>query len=254
MARGAPWLKYDHPPHLPPPSAVPILEHYDPEKRRLDDAHLLDAPVDDRSVVDIFRTVEVALSHVDDAYVWPAFEGREEDVHHFVWERDSYHPRHFGGSTIPRDYRDLITFHKGYAVREFHDLLHALFRQPEVPDFAVMESKVRNFKIAKRLFASAQGVSTAIQRPHKIKGVGDPETGELLLDEEILLQVMLSFETAFRRSLEQVGDGNEFVPLELVEHKRPEEVATLLGRVAGTNAVNLMPHIYGKRRKPLKVA
>ncbi len=242
-------LRYDAPPHLPPIGAAPILEYYELERKRVDAEHQLKAPTDNRGVVDIFKTVRLALSLVDEEYVWPRDQA-EPDVHHFVWERDWYHPRHFNGSQIPRDYRDKISFHKGYLPRQLHDFIHAVIAPPPVPDFSVMEARLRDYEIVKALFESARGAVTAVRRPGKISGVPvSLETGEVLLDDEILMQIMQNFNRYFENTKSGFEPGNDFVIDPAIIEKSPEIVATELGKIAASNSVNLMPLIYGKRRR-----
>jgi len=242
-------LRYEHPPHLPPLAAAPILEHYDVEKKRVDRSHQVEAPVDDRGVVDIFKAVELALSLVDEEYVWPREEPKP-DIHHFVWERDWYHPRHYGGSTVPRDYRDKISFHKGYLPRQLHEFIHATFIPPAMPDFSVMEARVRDYESAVSLFDSARGAVTARRKPGKISGVPVSErTGRVLLDEEILMQILINFHGYFENSKSGIQPGNEFVDLGDIREQSPEIVARQLGKVAAQSAVNLMPLVYGRNRR-----
>lgn len=246
-------LRYERPPHLPPPSAAPILEHYDVESKRVAPEYLLEPPIDDRGVVNIFATVELALSLVDSDYIWSR-DDPEPDVHHFVWERDWYHPRHYGGSTIPRDYRDKISFHKGYMPRTLHDFIHATIAAPKVPDFSVMEARVRDYEVALELFESARGAVTAMRKPGKIAGVPtSPDTGKVLLNDEILFEIMTNFHQYFENSRANVFPGNEFIESPEIIMKSPEVVARHLGKVAAHSAVNFMPIIYG-RKKRLRVA
>jgi hypothetical protein len=245
-ARGP--LRFEHPPHLPPVHVAPILERYDIETKQVENGYRLEAPVDDRGVVDIFKTVQLALSLVDDDYIWPRHD-KNPDVHHFVWERDRYHPRHFNGSTVPRDYRDSIPFHKGYMPRQLHHFLHVAFEPPPVPDFSVMEARVRDYKLAAKLFETAKGAVTAKRKPGKISGVpSSPETGRVLLEEEILSQILRNFNGYFENSRADVTSDNEFIFDPTLIDKSPEDIARELGRVAGSSAVNLMPHIYRNRR------
>lgn len=65
-------LRFAHPPHLPPPSVAPIIEFYDVNLARLPDEYRLEAPVDDRGIVDLLRTVDLALELVDPSYQWQA--------------------------------------------------------------------------------------------------------------------------------------------------------------------------------------
>lgn len=246
-------LRFEQPPHLPPIHVAPILEYYDIDRKRVDDDHLREAPVDDRGVVDIFKTVELALCLVADDYIWPRHE-KTPDVHHFVWERDWYHPRHFNGSPIPRDYRDSIPFHKGYMPRQMHDFLHVVIKPPPVPDFSVMEARVNDYKLAAKLFDTARGAVTARRKPSKIAGVpSSPLTGEILLEEEILSQILENFHGYFETSKADVLPGNEFIADPGLIGQSPENVARELGRIAGSNAVNLMPFIY-KNKRSAKVA
>lgn len=246
--------RYDSPPHLPPVSAAPILEYYDCDTKRIEGTHQFEAPIDDRGVVSIFKTVELALSLVDDEYRWPRDEPKP-DIHHFVWERDRYHPRHYGGNLIPRDYRDKISFHKGYLPRQLHEFIHVAIAPPPVPDFAVMEARVRDYELAENLFESARGAVTAFRNPGKISGVPFcSQTGEILLEEEILLQVMTNFESYFENSKNELNDDNEFLDVATIVERSPEQVARELGRLAGSRAVNFMPMIYGRRRRVWRVA
>lgn len=243
-------LRYSHPPHLPPHTVAPILQFYDPDVRRVVTEHQLPAPVDNRGVVDIFKTVQVALSLVDPAYRWPRDEYKPNDIHHFVWERDAYHPRHFGGSQIPRDYRDKISFHKGYMPRQLHEFIHATIAPPPVPDFSVMESRLRDYESAVSLFQSARGAVTARRKPGKISGVPTcSEHGHVLLDEEILLQIMANFDGYFETAKSSMPESNEFVPDNEIMLQPPEVVARTLGRVAAVGAVNLMPLVYRNRQR-----
>jgi hypothetical protein len=241
-------LRFDHPPHLPPVESAPILQRYDPETKKVEQEYILEAPIDERGVVDIFKTVELALSLVDDTYLWPRDSPRP-DIHHFVWERSRYHPRHYNGSLIPRDYRDKIAFHKGYLPRQLHDFIHATIAPPPVPSFDVMEGRVKDYELAVRLFESARGAVTARRKPGKISGVPScKETGEILLGEEILAQIMLNFEGNFEATKTGLQPGNEFIDYAHVTKQPPETVARLLGRVAGCSAVNLMPLVYGNKQ------
>jgi len=240
--------------HLPPLSVAPILEYYNPKTKRVDISHQHEAPVDDRGVVDIFKTVELALSLVDDEYMWPKDEPKA-DIHHFVWERDKYHPRHFSGSQIPRDYRDKISFHKGYLPRQLHNFLHVTIAPPEVPDFIVMENKIKDFEIALSLFESARGAVTALHRPRKIAGIPVcSDSGEILLDDEIMLQIACNFERYFENSIDSVSSANQFFDVKEIDRNSPETVAKILGRIAGVSAVNLMPYVYKRRKYPRTAA
>ncbi len=112
-----------------------------------------------------------------------------------------------------------------------------------------MEARVRDYEIASALFESARGAVTARKKPGKIAGVPvSPETGRVLLDDEILQQIMLNFEGYFENSKAEVVHGNEFIDHDLVD-RSPEVVARHLGRIAGQKALNLMPLVYGNRRR-----
>lgn len=243
-------LRFEHPPHLPPVGAAPILRHYDPDLKRVGDEYRLLAPVDDRGVVEIFKTVELALSLVDNEYIWPRNDPKPDDIHHFVWERERYHPRNFQGSLVPRDYRDKISFHKGYLPRQLHEFIHATIAPPTMPDFEVMEARVRDYELAVALFESARGAITARKRPGKISGVPtSPLDGRVLLDEQILSQILINFQGYFEHSKTGIIPGNEFISNEYLMQQSPEIVARELGRIAASNAVNLMPMIYKNRRR-----
>lgn len=247
-------IRFDSPPHLPPLCVAPILEYYDVSTKRLAVEYQQVAPVDDRSVVDIFKTVQLALSLVDDSYIWPRAQP-QPDVHHFVWEREKYHPRHFNGSNVPRDYRDKVSFHKGYLPRQLHEFIHAVIAPPPVPEFSVMEARLRDYEIALELFQSARGAVTARRRPNRIAGVPTcPGTGRVLLDDEILLQITNNFEGYFETSKQLYAPDNEFIVDPDLIDKDLELVAAELGKIAAQGAVNLMPMVYRNRRSSKQVA
>ncbi len=234
-------LRFEHPPHLPPPSSAPILEHYDPEIRRVSDDARCMAPVDNRGVVDIFATVDLALTLVDPDYSWPR---DHHDIHHFVWERAAYRQDQWDGDRVPRDYRE-ISFHKGYLPRQFHDFIHATIAPPPVPDYDIMESRLRSYESAKQLFLAARRAVIFDRRPERFKGV----TPEILLEEEIIQDISerMNGEVSLRQA--GIGDYNEFSDVEALRRMSPRQIARTLGRVAARDAVNLLPEVYGRRKR-----
>lgn len=239
-------LRFESPPHLPPPSAAPILEYYDPDLKRIADDHQLSSPVDDQGVVDIYTTVEQALALVDPEYVWPREEPKP-DIHHFVWERSKYHPDMWGESKIPRDYRD-IPFLKGYLPRQLHHFIHAAMVPPPVPDFEVMREKVNAYKSAQLLFQAARRTIVFDRRPDKFKGVDRADDGEILLEQEILNVIFQRMHDEFVRRKTAFLDDGEFVTELDLSHQPLEIIARNLGRIAAHNGVNLFPKIYANRR------
>lgn len=239
-------LRYESPPHLPPPCRAPILENYDIETRRVAAAHQLSAPIDERGIVDIYKTVETAMQLVDPEYVWPRDEPRP-DIHHFVWERDSYHPRHFDGSRIPRDYRE-IPFHKGYLPRQLHDFIHATIAPPPVPEFEVMRRRTEAYESAKALFLAARLAISVNRKPYILKGVERSETGELLLEHDILMSILERMRDEFANRKGRVTPDNEFIADVDLSEAPMETVARHLGRIAAHDGVNLFPLVYGGKR------
>ena len=231
-------LRFDRPPHLPPPSAAPILKNYNPDIRRVDNEARLEAPHDDRNVVDIFKTVELAMSLVDPDYKWP----RETcDVHHFVWERAKYHPDRWGGDKIPLRYRE-IPFQKGYLPRQLHDFIHATIAPPPIPAYETMRQRVEDSESAKRLFEAARQVLVFHRQPSKI--VRKTED----IDEEILFTVLTNMLDNFEQQRQNFPETNEFVE-SIRFHEMPlESMARELGRLAAQSSVNLLPKVYGSYR------
>lgn len=238
-------LRYDSPPHLPPPTIAPILEYYDPDIKRVIPERQLEAPVDDRGVVKIFDTVKLAMGLADPEYTWPREEPRP-DEHHFVWERDWYHPRHFGGSRIPRDYRN-IPFHMGYLPRQLHDFIHATIAPPPVPDFEVMRYRTESHRVALELFKACSLAVRVHRKPETLHGIERLETGELSITDEILREVLVSMTSRVVHRKELILPENEFIDETVVNERSLSEVARSLGKVAALSAVNMMPVVYGNK-------
>ena len=232
--------------HLPPLSAAPILEFYDPSTRRLVPEKQIKAPTDDRGVVDIFETINQTMELVDPEYIWPK-ENPKPDVHHFVWERDSYHPRHFGGSQVPRAYR-AIPFHMGYLPRQPHNFLHAVAAPPDVPEFEVMQYRTQSFRVAMQLFKACSLAVRVHRKPESLHGIERLDSGGLSVNDDVLKEVMLGISNRVTYQSKLIIPENEFIQFEDIEQRSLAEIAKSLGRVAGLNAVNLMPVIYGSQR------
>ena len=119
-----------------------------------------------------------------------------------------------------------------------------------MPDFSVMEGRLRDYESAVELFESARGAVTARRKPGRISGVPTcTEHGHVLLDEEILSQIMVNFDQYFEHSKSGVRPDNEFITDKALIEKSPEIVARQLGHVAASGAINLMPMIYRNKRR-----
>jgi hypothetical protein len=230
--------------HLPPVHAAPILEHYDYERRTLDTDHILAAPVDERGVVDVYKTLDLAMSHVDPEYVWPKSHC---DVHHFVWERTNYLPVNNAGSNVPNQYRE-VPFHKGYLPRQLHNFIHTVIAPPSVPEWDVMEQRVKSYILAKRLFETARIAMRFQRRPGSLSTIKKDEHGEIILEEEILREILLRLREQYSTQLGAFTDDTaDFFDPESIRHHPIEMVATRLGRIAAIQSVNLLPRIYANR-------
>jgi len=239
-------LRFESPPHLPPLSAAPILQHYDIETKRLSADYQLAAPVDERGIVDIYATVDTALNLVDPEYVWPR-DSPQPDIHHFVWERAKYHPRYWNESHVPRDYRE-IPFHKGYMPRQFHDFLHTVMTPPPIPSLEVMQRRVASYEVARDLFLAARQAIMFNRHPEHLSGVRLSPTGELELEEDILQTICQNMQDNFTRLHAHVQQDNEFISPKDAIDAPLETIARTLGKIAAHDGINLFPKIYGNRR------
>lgn len=241
---------YDVTPHLPPVSVAPILEHYDPETRRLNNETLLQAPVDDRGVVKVFDTLDLALSLVDPDYTWP----REQcDIHHFVWRREVYTPENNGGDMLPSEYRE-VSFHKGYLPRQLHNFIHAVVDEPIKPSLEVMERRVRAYKLACSLFSAARLATKFEKRPESFLTVRRKPWRAMTVDEGALVQTLEKLRANYSEQFDPSLFENElFFDLGLLESGRLDTIARHLGKFAATDAINLNPYITGNRESSLIV-
>jgi len=239
-------LRFESPPHLPPLGVAPILHHYDIETKRISSEYQLAAPVDERGIVDIYATVDAALDLVDPEYIWPR-DNPHPDIHHFVWERAKYHPRHWDGNHIPRSYRE-IPFHKGYLPRQFHDFLHTVMKSPTIPSLEVMERRVVSYDVAKDLFLAARQAILFSRHPEHLSGVRLLPSGELDLEEDVLQTIYQNMQDNFSRCQASIQQDNEFISPTEAGVVPLETIARALGKIAAHNGVNLFPKIYGNRR------
>lgn len=239
-------LRFESPPHLPPPSVAPILEYYDPETKRVASEYQLEAPKDDRGVVKIVETVKLAMSLADPDYVWPREEPKP-DEHHFVWERDWYHPRHFSGNRIPRDYRN-IPFHMGYLPRQLHDFIHATIAPPPVPDFEVMRYRTESYRVALELFKASALAVKVHRKPETLKGIERLDDGQLSITDDILRDILVNMTSRVQNRKQLVLPSNEFIDAEMIDNKPLPRIARELGRIAAPSAINMMPVVYGRRQ------
>jgi len=234
--------------HLPPVYAAPILEYYDPETRRLNDEYLLEAPVDDRGVVRVFDTLDLALSQVDPDYVWP----RERcDIHHFVWRREAYMPENNGGDTLPSEYRE-ISFHKGYLPRQLHNFIHAVINEPAMPPLEVMERRVRAYKLACALFSAARLAAKFEKRPESFLSVRRKRWRAVTVDESALTQTLEKLKDKYSEQFDPSLFEDELLfDIGVLQSDRIDSIARHLGRFAATDAINLNPYITGNREPSL---
>lgn len=221
--------------HLPPLEVAPILESYNPKLARVSDDALIEPIYDDNGVVDIESTVELALKHVDPNYAWP----RDRlDVHHFEWERQNYHPDKWSGDKTPTLFREIPGL-KGYVPRQFHNFLHAVTAEPEVPGYDVMEQAVESHRIHKALFEAARQVYVADRRPQaslRGKWVNESDASYAMLSKRIEI---------FDQRIAEMSDE---LPLdEILMNNSTDKIgaiAKLLGRTVARDSINLLPKIY----------
>jgi len=229
--------------HFPPLSAAPILAYYDDESGSIEPGHTLEAPVDERGVVDIYATVEKALGCIDPEYIFPK---EHCDVHHFVWERSNYLPSRHGGSVTPSQYRE-IPFHKGYLPRQLHNFMHTVIAPPPVPSMEVMARRVESYDVARRLFATARIALQFERISPKSLPLRKRWRREQLLDEDILCGILTKLEGRYVRELDLTPRDTDYVDIDSLRERPIEEAATHLGRVAARSSINMLPYIYANR-------
>lgn len=227
--------------HLPPISAAPILQHYNPELQRLEDSHLLEAPVDDRGVVKVFATLEAALFQLDPDYAIP-FD--RCDTHHFVWEKENYAAARNGGSAIPLEYRE-IPFHKGYMPRQLHNFIHAVIAPPPKPSLEVMESRVRAAKLARHLFKMAQLAARYDQRPATFMTKRRNAWRTEEINEDMLLETLIQLQESYKEQCDLSVFQAEFPLFDInrLTGKEVQNVASYLGKFVARKELNLNPYI-----------
>lgn len=220
--------------HLPPVEVAPILESYDPALTQVAGSELLEPIYHDSGIVDVDRTVDMVLSHVEPDYEWPR---DRMDVHHFQWERRDYHPDNWQGDKIPALFRETPSA-KGYVPRQFHNFVHAVTAQPEMPDYDVMEQEVYRHKIQKSLFEAARQVYVADRHPERSL------KGKWFDSDDIDYTILSKKIEVFDQRIEQLAD-DELIE-EITRHNSLDQIGTAarsLGRLVGRQNVNLLPKI-----------
>lgn len=229
--------------HFPPLDAAPILKHYNKNLGTLAPEYMLPSQIDDRGVVDIFATVEQALSLIDANYIFPK---EHCDEHHFVWERAWYMPLNFGGDSTPSKYRE-IPFHKGYLPRQLHNFIHVAVAPPPIPDMEVMRSRVEAYELAKKLFGAARS-AVQFERGVMQSPAGRNRSSRLRnIDTEVMEEILLSMHDRFQDELSRAPEATEFVDIRLLRGRSIEEAARHLGRAAARSSMNLLPIVFANR-------
>lgn len=122
------------------------------------------APTDDRGFVMPDATIETVLELFEPDYIWPVDWQKDApqifrpDDHHFQWVADLYESWRFPGSPIsdlPRRFRNLPS-NRGLLPRQFHNVIHAVTKPPQMPKIRKMEQHVRSYETAVALFRHAE--------------------------------------------------------------------------------------------------
>ncbi|MEO5950091.1 MAG: hypothetical protein ABIQ04_01440 [Candidatus Saccharimonadales bacterium] len=244
--------------HLPPPDAWKEPDKWlSPDNRQK-----FYAPIDDRGFVLPDDTVETVLDLFHDDYEWPYDKDdptTKPDDHHFHWEMDSYLPVHHLGSTIPMAFRELAT-NRGLMPRQFHNVIHHVTYEPEIPDLSDMEQYLRSYVLAKhaflRLFATAKQAVTAqrtfsvrrqdiLEHPDRIKGDYD-EVGEAFHAQQFN-KYFTTYQQLILATQNIPSDNPVFSDIDRINRRlKPHHAVKILGLAATRKYVNFVPLIVGK--------
>lgn len=231
---------------LPPYEVAPMLEYAGRGHIVIPDEYKIEAPVDDRGIVLPEETIRLVMETTDPDYRWPIDKC---DIHHFVWQRSRYSLAANNGDPLPQIYSN-IAVHKGYLPRQLHNYIHAIVMQPDVPDYEVMENRVRAYHLAEKLFQTArQAIKFDKNIKHSVLLNDKPSkrNGNFTVDNEIELDILYdAYERFYRKYHDQLQDLDEQDLAEFgidIYQSSLSNLARQLGRVAGITSLNLMPQV-----------
>ncbi len=244
--------------HLPPPDAWKQPDRWlNPDK-----LEKFYAPTDDRRFVIPDATVETIRDLFWDDYEWP-FDYRDlrtlPDDHHFHWEMDTYQPIHHGGSDVPAGFRELAT-NRGLMPRQFHNVIHHVTREPEMPCLDDMAEYIQSYMLAKRaftdLFAKAKQTVHAQRRfsvrredvrnnPQRINGREHDEIGEAILASQFD-EHFKKYKLLLEEAQAVVTARTLFDEIDIHPRLKPHRALRLLSSAATARHVNYVPLILGR--------
>jgi hypothetical protein len=207
----------------------------------------IDTPTDDRGLIKIPQLIQDVKDTIDPSYTW---SGPTSD-HHLYWPSAAYprweSPLYIGD---PAAFCNL-PINIARVPRIFENWLHKITRPSEVPPVEIMAIQVEAWRVATGLFIAARRASIHERRAQRRRTniangaiqLREEFDGVDILGEEYIQE---EFEKNFG-SWQHLQERNSRLPEEFrihgIEHSRPEELATALGRIVRPKALYLVPNI-----------
>lgn len=215
------------------------------------DATLLTLPPDDRTFVIGHEAVAMVRGLFKKDYVWTYRPGdplTAPDIHHWYNPARAYEPSLHGGSSLPREFRNLPP-NLAYFQRMFHSTVHSVALPPEMPSLNDMQQQVDDYRLAHQIFShlmsSAKNAigkralfsmrrETLRQRPDMLTYADYDEIGEQIL-QGMFEKSFRGYREALMRAQEAKDSCSHITELDLIPRKKnpsPDHVLRQLGRVS----------------------
>ncbi|HRQ86825.1 MAG TPA: hypothetical protein PLY16_01815 [Candidatus Saccharibacteria bacterium] len=214
---------------------------------------LLPVPVDDRGLIDADKLVRLTHSElfVDD-YEWPFHPSdvrTRPDDHHLYHAAARYQPDKFDGREEPMLFREL-PIHIIRSPRQNHNVWHRFFEEPAMPDFEVMQHRLRSYELAQAAFRNLY-ISAAITlrmyaltklRKDNVKNlVALPRSIDDMISEDFIRSNFGAHFDVYSRAIEEFEstENKDIVYRwhENINPRRPRHVVKALGRIVTRQAL-----------------
>lgn len=194
-------------------------------------------PVDERGLVDSKKLIDLVKQRVDPSFSWKPNEESENyyfDKHHLYWRHDNY-PSKPKAAVNPQEFCNLAV-NKAIVPRPFHEFIHLITAEPEVPSYEVMGYRIEAQAVALALFNSAR-LSRKLPR---IKMISEDKLAERMAQEFETFAYRLEEARAIPKEFSLI-DVSEFHPESIHDMKR---ISHVLGEIATKKSTSLVLDVF----------
>ena len=208
------------------------------EYRLVEDGFMIQTPVDDRGLVDIYEHVKLVKQTLSPEIDW---KQHQSNIHHFYWPARLYKNTEEAGAQNIQSIFCGLPVHKGLLPIQFQNWLHRISEPPEVPEQEVMEYRIESWKVANDLFQAVRNFKRRDRCLRKVYSqvLENPELREI---DEIEKELLSDLYGNFFNKYEKLHQRLFTIPEEfrLVDPDTPfDQLNKELGKLAGSTSLIL---------------